>query len=405
MLSDKEEKKVLILDEQKQFGKYFSELLEKFLISVEVFYTVKQVQKYLVREENRADLIITDVFSDKNRFLDFLKTIQFHDQTRYTPIMGVTSTETEDYEFFLSYSYEHNMDDFIFYPVDPKEFLMRVIRLLHLKETYSQLRDRLKESDQLIFNLDQKLEDISSIYKKMEEQTKIQKKQSRKQKENFYSMVHDIKSPLNNILLAMDMILYSENDARELRDLVLTSRDTVNRVFEMIDHFLKQLKKRKLKERIELELLNPAYVFEIVMREFYPRANRKGINMVLKLEEESKNVLWDKAQMIRVVSNVLDNAIKHSDPGQCINVYFSQNEIHSFILIEDQGRGIPPEQLDRIFEMYYQADAQQEGTGIGLAWTKKILEKHLGKLEVESVPGQGTKVKMILPNYPEVAKK
>jgi signal transduction histidine kinase len=179
----------------------------------------------------------------------------------------------------------------------------------------------------------------------------------------------------------------------------------VNRVFEMIDHFLKQLKKRKLKERIELELLNPAYVFEIVMREFYPRANRKGINMVLKLEEESKNVLWDKAQMIRVVSNVLDNAIKHSDPGQCINVYFSQNEIHSFILIEDQGRGIPPEQLDRIFEMYYQADAQQEGTGIGLAWTKKILEKHLGKLEVESVPGQGTKVKMILPNYPEVAKK
>ncbi|ODA39514.1 Osmosensitive K+ channel histidine kinase KdpD [Desulfosporosinus sp. BG] len=107
-------------------------------------------------------------------------------------------------------------------------------------------------------------------------------------------------------------------------------------------------------------------------------------------------------QLKQVLTNLLDNAIKHSEAGGAVRVVLGTNNNDAFISVEDSGPGIPKEALENIWERFYKVDKSRSrrgtGTGLGLSIVNKIVEMHGGKVSAESEPGHGAVFTVYLPS-------
>lgn len=135
----------------------------------------------------------------------------------------------------------------------------------------------------------------------------------------------------------------------------------------------------------------------------FGKSNKKEIS--LRIEGPVRKVMAyaDRQRMFQVLTNLISNAIKHSDEEGEVVVSFSLRKKSVITRIIDKGEGIPPEHLNRIFERFYRVDKSRSrekgGTGLGLAIVKHILEGHHTKPEVESVPGKGSTFSFRLPRF------
>ncbi|KAB2967258.1 MAG: HAMP domain-containing protein, partial [Thermoanaerobaculia bacterium] len=115
----------------------------------------------------------------------------------------------------------------------------------------------------------------------------------------------------------------------------------------------------------------------------------------------SPAVLGDADGLLRLLSNLLDNAIKYNRPGGTVSVRLLEADEHAVVEVADTGIGIPAAHLGRIFERFYRVDpgrAREEGgTGLGLAIVKHVAQAHQGRVEVESEPGRGSTFRVLLP--------
>ena len=120
---------------------------------------------------------------------------------------------------------------------------------------------------------------------------------------------------------------------------------------------------------------------------------------------ETAMVAGDRGQLAQVLRNLIDNAIKYGRPGGEVTVTIESTESGRLALsVHDQGEGIPPEHLPRLTERFYRADASRSraagGTGLGLSIVKHIVERHRGRFDITSRPGEGTTASVILPLLP-----
>jgi two-component system OmpR family sensor kinase len=157
----------------------------------------------------------------------------------------------------------------------------------------------------------------------------------------------------------------------------------------------------KLDREPELNAM-PADIGEII-REMEPQ---------LRLLAQQRNVRFDmqplplipldRDKIKQVVLNLFHNAVQHTDPHQgriALGVNLSGNSV--YLTVADNGSGIPPEHLPRIFDRFYRLDESRSrihgGTGIGLSISRSIVELHGGTIEAESIPGEGSVFRVILP--------
>ena len=106
-------------------------------------------------------------------------------------------------------------------------------------------------------------------------------------------------------------------------------------------------------------------------------------------------VFADPNRIQQVLENLISNALKFSKPGGRVSIELQAHEHEYEVIVSDQGKGIAPEDIERIFGKFYQvedaATREQGGTGLGLAICRGIIEAHRGKLWAESTPGQGSR--------------
>jgi len=121
--------------------------------------------------------------------------------------------------------------------------------------------------------------------------------------------------------------------------------------------------------------------------------------------DQSIHLMADSDLILQAILNLLDNAIKYSKPPAQVKIGFEKGENEIHLRITDKGIGIPHEDLDRIFERFYAVDKSHSrslgGSGLGLSIVERIIEKHRGKIEVESDLGKGTTFLITLPIYEE----
>jgi len=132
----------------------------------------------------------------------------------------------------------------------------------------------------------------------------------------------------------------------------------------------------------------------------YFQENNKEHQFEMILPEEPVELHVDKEKMGQVLKNLLSNAVKYSPDGGVICVSCDKHPDHCQISVRDQGIGMTPEQVDKIFDKFYRVDASNtaiEGTGLGMTIVKLIIEMHGGEMSVESELSKGTTVSFTIP--------
>jgi signal transduction histidine kinase len=216
-----------------------------------------------------------------------------------------------------------------------------------------------------------------------------------------YTVSHDLKSPLFTI---RGFLGYVEKDA--LAGNMERLKADIARIIEATDKM-----QRLLSELLELSrigrMMNPpqAVPFEVIVREALElvqgHSQERGVHIQVAPQLPTLN--GDRARLVEVVQNLVDNAVKfmgeQSDPqiqiGQC-----GEQDGKPILYIKDNGIGIAPEFHEKVFGLFNKLDTNSEGTGVGLALVKRIIEVHGGKIWVESIgTGHGATFFFTIPGH------
>ncbi|MDR3552999.1 MAG: HAMP domain-containing sensor histidine kinase [Clostridia bacterium] len=220
-------------------------------------------------------------------------------------------------------------------------------------------------------------------------------------KNDFISSVsHELRTPLTAIRGWGETILSSgpsdrETLAKGMGVIIEETERLSTMVEELLDFSRIQSRRFKL---IPDKLDIVAELGEAVLM-FSDRAKREGVSLVFNEPESLPPVMADKDKLKQVFVNIVDNALKYSDPGGTVTVNAAQQESNLVVTIGDTGCGISQTDLPHVKEKFYKGTSTRRGTGIGLAVCEEIVNMHGGHLDINSRPGEGTKVSIILPIY------
>ena len=212
------------------------------------------------------------------------------------------------------------------------------------------------------------------------------------------SMSHEIRTPLNAILGFNECIL----EASTLEDAKENSKDVITAVNTLLEIVNGILDISKI-ESGKLELINvkyrPRVLIDEITRLLKPRILDKGLEFNVNISDDLPYRLrGDQANLKKCIINILTNAVKYTDSGSIIlrvDAINDNNISNISISVEDTGKGIKREDLDKIFSKFERVEEYKnskiEGTGLGLAITKQIIELMGGKIVVQSIYGKGSK--------------
>lgn len=152
---------------------------------------------------------------------------------------------------------------------------------------------------------------------------------------------------------------------------------------------------------MQLQTIGPQRLINEVASLYQYQAQRKNINFELDIAPALPSIEVDPGRITQVLTNILDNAIRHTPEGG--RILLTAKEVHNMVelAVQDSGPGLEIKDIDRIFERLYQVDPSRQrndgGSGLGLAIVKSIVQAHGGQVSAESEPGAGLKVKIRLP--------
>jgi signal transduction histidine kinase/ligand-binding sensor domain-containing protein/DNA-binding NarL/FixJ family response regulator len=212
----------------------------------------------------------------------------------------------------------------------------------------------------------------------------------------FANLSHEFRTPLTLILGPLKGLLDGRHgalspEARAQGDLML--RNT-QRLLRLINQILDLAKLQAGSVAIERKPVDLVSFVRYATQAFAPLAERNGIALVFRSSLRSLTLQADPEQLEKVLLNLLSNAVKFTGSGGIIDVSVGQEGGAASIVVRDSGVGIGAADLPHIFERFYQADSaatrRYEGTGIGLALVKELVELHGGEINALSTPGAGT---------------
>ena len=226
----------------------------------------------------------------------------------------------------------------------------------------------------------------------------------------FINISHDLRTPLTLINGPLDDILQNKNLNRDLKEKLQLIKRNVKRLSYLVEQLLdvRKAESGKLTPKLKSDDIVSFTLNEV--SHFTYALKKKGLELKVSCESENITTSFDSDMISKVYFNIISNAIKYTEKGEivihinrCDKTGFDvlkNSSGKSFVKIEiqDSGRGISTDQKSRIFDRFYQNQANAEkGYGIGLSHTKELIEAHRGYIEAESTVGIGTIIRFFLP--------
>ncbi len=216
----------------------------------------------------------------------------------------------------------------------------------------------------------------------------------------FANISHEFRTPLTLILGQIDSVMSENIDVKEKGKLQVANRNA-RRLLDLINQLLDLSKLEAGSMELNAETHNIVPFLKSLFYSFESLSESQKI--ALKFESESENipVVFDPDKMEKIFYNIISNAFKFVPPNGKINVSLNIVNSTAEVRIKDTGIGIPSTRLTHIFDRFYQVDGsasrKHEGTGIGLALTKELIELHKGSISVDSEEGKGSEFIIRLP--------
>jgi signal transduction histidine kinase/ligand-binding sensor domain-containing protein/DNA-binding response OmpR family regulator len=216
----------------------------------------------------------------------------------------------------------------------------------------------------------------------------------------FTNISHEFRTPLTLILGPVKQVMERRKDEKNKDELNIAHKNA-NKLLGLVNQLLDISKIESGNMKLHTSPTNYIQLLKALTLSFASYAERKRITLKFNSTEDEIIVYLDRDKIEKIITNILSNAFKFTPEGGRIEVTLSKDDKYVNTIISDTGIGIPKDKVSKIFDRFYQVDGshtrEQEGTGIGLALTKELVDLHKGKIEVESEESKGTTFTVSIP--------
>lgn len=243
---------------------------------------------------------------------------------------------------------------------------------------------------------------LSQQKKILERQNEKLKRLEKLKTDLFNMLIHDLKGPLSSVIANLDILSYTVSaEDKESVDIAMMGCDTLH---EMVANLLDIARMEEDRFKLMYQKIIPEDLVKEALARLHGQAKLKEVTLEPHVPEETNipHFLGDRAVLLRVLQNLLSNAITHSAAKASISAGFgpvSGNKIEFFV--KDYGPGIAPEHCKAIFNKFFQLEKKQDGglhtTGLGLTFCKMAVGAHKGDINVESDGQTGSRFFFHLP--------
>lgn len=240
-------------------------------------------------------------------------------------------------------------------------------------------------------------ESINQLIEKIEEDLNALRKLEKYRSEFLGNVSHELRTPLFTIQSLLETLIEGAIDDPSVnRTYLVKAQENLDRLNRLLNDLIdiSHIESKQLK--MSFRYFDISGLIGKVVEDLKLLANQKKINLQFIPDKSIVELAYgDKERLYQVLYNLIDNAIRHNPAGVNVKIYYTKEDGKIRVFVEDDGVGIPQEDLPRIFERFYRVSKERSrdagGTGLGLAIAKHIVEAHESKIFVESQLNKGTK--------------
>lgn len=219
-------------------------------------------------------------------------------------------------------------------------------------------------------------------------------------------VAHDLKAPIGAVRGFLELTHASGSLNDDQTHYLEQARSGLNRMEKLINRML-DFAWIDAGKPLDLVTCDPTSIIFEAVSLLKPTAARLSVTIHIDLAPDLGNILGDPHRLEQVISNLLSNAIKYHSEGGDIWITAIGSSENVTITVRDNGQGIHKFDQPRVFERFFRAqsslDRKIEGTGLGLSIAKAIVERHQGRIWLDSTPGKGAAFTFVLPRRPTVS--
>jgi signal transduction histidine kinase len=337
------------------------------------------------------DLILLDIMMPDIDGYEVLRRLKATPETSSIPVIFVTAMESHGDE---AYGLGLGAVDFITKPVVPALLLARVHAHLVLKEARDWLQDR---NEILAAEVAHQVVELKVAKEAAEVASEA--------KTLFINnMGHELRTPMNGVIGMLQLAQIELPPGHPALEYIGVALESSQTMVTLLAAILEYASIAHGEVALHKQPLDPAALLDIAALEWRPRAEAKGLRFAMTKRSDLPSAIeGDQARLKRVLSTLLDNALKFTPSGE-IELGAEPDEGSIHLWVRDSGIGIPAEKWETIFNPFEQADnshtRQYSGAGLGLAIAHRLVELMGGRLWVESAPAAGSTFHVTLPLTP-----
>ena len=389
--------KILIVDDEYVNLKVLRNYLPKDIF--EVLEAASGIEALRLVEENvDLDLVILDMMMPDILGYEVCEIIREKQSIFELPVLIMTADSKVEN---LVISFECGANDYLRKPFNRHELMSRINTLITLKHSVKQALSLVHELGITKNQVEALSVQSAETSRRFEELMAYDKVKT----EFFANMSHELRTPLN-VICSTIQLLKSFQGSKSLGDekikyyINIMNQNSL-RLLRLINNIIDTTKIEG--DYISLHLKNGdiVYIVEEISQSVAEYIKSHGITLIFDTDVEEKIIAFDEEKIERIILNLLSNAVKFTERnGRILVNIFDKGEFVE-ISIKDTGTGIPKDKLEFIFERFAQIDKstsrQNEGSGIGLALVKSLVEMHEGKIHANSEEGKGSEFIITLP--------
>jgi two-component system phosphate regulon sensor histidine kinase PhoR len=216
---------------------------------------------------------------------------------------------------------------------------------------------------------------------------------------------HELRTPLATLLGFIETLQGPAREDRGARERFLgIMHDQARRMSRLVDDLLSLSRIEQRAHQAPADPVDLSSILREIVDSLSVMAGERGVTVETQAATAPLMVAGDRDELLRLVENLVENAIKYGRDGKRVEIGLTRKEAFAELSVRDFGPGIAPEHIPRLTERFYRIDVgvsrEAGGTGLGLAIVKHIVLRHRGRLLIESPPGDGLTVRVSLPLHP-----
>jgi signal transduction histidine kinase len=378
---------ILVVEDNAEVRRFLAETLAA---SYQVTVAPDGVQGVSQALTIRPDLIVSDVMMPGLSGEQLVQALRQHGELEQTPIVMLTARADVDLRVRLL---RDGAQDYLLKPFSPAELLARINNLLINQRARRTLQQVMASQEA---NLDVLSAEVAQLYAQAQAALQL--------RDEFIAIAaHELRTPVTALLGNTQLLSRRAERGDNLPERDLRAVHAIGKLGERIAAMIERLLDVARIEQGQLSVtLTPLDLTGLAAHAsdlLRPVVGARTLH--IQAADEPLMILGDAERLTQVLTNLLANAAKFSAEGTTITVRITREEASAIVAIQDEGRGIPPEALTRLFERFYRASntslGYSAGLGLGLYLARGIVQLHGGELTVASVEGQGSTFTISLP--------